>query len=293
VSAGGSAAHLLAERTHLGVDALSPERVQSNAELVVQYAEGTADGQVRPRVALFENLNRLQPYAFRYAERPARPVLSFGDEADFRPETLSHLMLLDGPLPEGWQYTPAERVHHRDAIAEARAIVGKFAPGTVEGLDLLVGEIVFGQCPDKSGGSLSDVIGVIWLGPKTRWTSARYAETLAHEYTHHALFLEDMTRGIFSRTVPEMDSVGLVHSALLQRPRGYDKSFHSALVSAVMMQLADRMDAPPSSYRGLVGALSRTLDELSERSSFLTDNGKEVLAQMRQLVTSMVQRWSN
>jgi hypothetical protein len=264
---------------HLGVGAIGPDRVRANAELVAAYGGVDESEAGSARAALFEALNRIQPWPFAWRREPAEPVLTFGDEPHFHPETLAHVMIVD-ELPEDWRYPPGERPPLAEGVARGRELLRDVAPGTLEGLDLLIGELLFGRRSLKSGGSMSSVVGVIWLGPKEPWSPARYAEALAHEYTHHALFLEDMTRGVFSRPVSEMDTAGVVRSAILRRPRGYDKSFHSALVSLVIVQLGQRLGDDRSH---LLAPLATTLAELREKGEFLTDNGLAVLDEMEQL----------
>lgn len=274
----------------LGVSAISPERVHDNARLVLEYGQPSTGESLR--TGLFEGLNALQPWKFAYRQAPAQPLLTFGDEPMFHPKTLAHLMLRED-LPREWQYPVELRDRLRQGVERGRALLAEFAPGTLDGLDFLIGEVVFGRCPDMSGGSLSDVIGVIWLGPKEDWSDIRWAEALAHEYTHHALFLEDMTRCIFPRPVSEMDTDGLVRSALLQRPRGYDKSWHSALVSLVLMQLADAHGGGHARYAHLLEPLSGTLHDLAVKEEFLTKNGKATLEEMRTGLKELEESWAD
>ena len=105
--------------------------------------------------------------------------------------------------------------------------------------------------------------------------SVSFTDTL-----HQCLFLEDMVKTVFSEPVPEMDENGLVTSAVLQRPRGYDKSFHSAFVSFAILQfyrgLGENQNDAPS-----IAALQNTLGELIEKRTFLTPNGVAVLDQLK------------
>ncbi len=271
---------------NLGVTAISPERVRANAGLVAQYGGATPPADDRElRSALLETLNRLQPWQIAFVEEPMAPLVTFGAESHFHGDTLAAVML-EEELPEGWMYPEAERQPLRDGVGRGREILAEVAPGTLAGIDFLVGEIVFGRRTLKSGGSLSSIVGVIWLGPKEPWSDQRFAEALAHEYTHHALFLEDMTRGLFSQPVSEMDTDGLVRSAILQRPRGYDKSFHSALVSMVMIELAQEL-GDASVHARLAPPLHVTVDELDAKAEFLTTNGRGVLGEMRDLLTDL------
>ncbi len=284
-----SALRSFAVKPFLGVPALRYERVLDNMALVANYggAKHGSDPEAI-RVSCFQTLNRVQPWQFNFAETPMKPIASFGDEEHFEAATLAHLMLRD-ELPEDWQYSERERKPLSAGVESGRELLREVAPETLATLDLLIGELVFGMTAQKSGGSISDIIGVIWLGPKEPWSSQRFAEALAHELVHHSLFLEDMTRGIFSQSVDEMDSErGLVRSALLQRPRGYDKSYHSALVSLVIIELASAVDGTgQQKYEGLIAPLRVTLEGLEQKDEFLTNNGARILVEMSNVLDSL------
>ena len=84
---------------------------------------------------------------------------------------------------------------------------------------------------------------------------------------------------VFSEPVPEMDENGLVTSAVLKRPRGYDKSFHSAFVSFAILQFYRGLGENPNDAPS-IAALQNTLAELIEKKTFLTPNGLAVLDQL-------------
>lgn len=182
---------------------------------------------------------------------------------------------------QGGQYDVEEQRVQREGVLAGRQVLAEVAPETLETLDLLIGELTFGKAPLKSGGSIGDVIGAIWLGPKEPWTAQRYAEALAHELVHQILFLEDMTHTIFAHSLDEMsEDAGLINSAILQRPRSFDKAYHSALVSLVVVQLARAMGVRGERFDGLMRPTRVTLDEMLEKPEYVTPNGQRVLGEI-------------
>lgn len=271
-----------------GVSTLSRERVLENMARVVEFAgETTGDEPAEIRATFMRVLNQSLPYPFNYQVDPPQPLLTFGDEPEFKARTLEHLMLVP-ELPAGWQYSEQERPALDAGVAEGRALLGEVAPEMLETVDLLIGELVFGRADIRSGGSIGDSIGVIWLGPKGGWSAHRYAEALAHETVHNVLFLEDMVRTIFACPTPQLEEEdALIRSALLQRRRSYDKAYHSALVSLVVIQLADALGERAPRFDGLVAPTRTTIDEMLRKPQFLTDNGRVVLEEMDQLMRTL------
>lgn len=271
-----------------GVSTLGPERVLENMRSVLAFARRSpGDDATATRAEFLDVLNDVQPWKFSYQRSPAKPLVTFGDEPHFNERTLKHLMLLP-ELPPDWQHSAAEREEIVERLEEGRALLAEVAPSAIQTLDLLVGELVFGTAPLRSGGSIGDVIGVIWLGPKERWTAHRFAEALAHEAVHQILFLEDMTRSVFARSTDEMgEEEGLIRSALLQRRRSYDKAYHSALVSLVVIQLAEALGDRAPRFEALMAPTRVTIDEMRRKPQYLTDNGLFVLEEMDELMRSM------
>jgi hypothetical protein len=267
-----------------GVSTLTFDRVLDNMRLVVEhFGRPVSDDPATIRLAFFEEMNRVQPWRFNYQRDPAVPVITLGDEPWFEAETLRHLMLVD-ELPDGWRYQPHEYPQLRQGVEAGRAILREIAPETLAVLDLLIGELVFGKEPKKSGASIGDVIGVIWLGPKDSWTAQRYAEALAHELVHNILFLEDMTHSIFTQSVDDMSTgEGLITSAILQRPRSYDKAYHSALVSLVVVLLARALGESAPRFDGLIEPTRVTIDQMLAKPQYLTENGYRILEEMDRL----------
>jgi hypothetical protein len=260
------------------VSTLAFDRVLENMRLVAQHSQASvADDPGSVRVAFFETTNEVLPWRFNYQREPATPLCSFGDEPDFPFDTLQHLMLLD-ELPAGWRYDPDERTAQVEGVQAGRQVLADITPETLATLDLMIGELIFGKAPLKSGGSIGDVIGAIWLGPKEPWSAQRYAEGLAHELVHQILFLEDMTHTIFAHSLDEMsEETGLISSAILQRPRSFDKAYHSALVSLVVIQLARAMGVAGERFDGLMAPTRTTIDEMLAKPQYMTDNGRRVL----------------
>jgi hypothetical protein len=271
-----------------GVSTLGRERVLENMRRVAEFGgRAPGDEPADVRAAFMDVLNRSQPYRFNYQLDPERPLLTFGDEPEFEARTLEHLMLLP-ELPDGWRYSQQEQRELTAGVEQGRALLGEVAPEALETLDLLIGELVFGKTEIRSGGSIGDAIGVIWLGPKDGWSAHRFAEALAHEMVHNVLFVEDMVRTIWACPTPQLEEEdGLIRSALLQRRRSYDKAYHSALVSLVVIQLADALGERAPRFEGLLAPTRVTIDEMLAKRQYLTENGRFVLGEMDELMRSL------
>jgi hypothetical protein len=266
---------------------IQSETVYANAGELCSYAsepEPGEPGSLGFRSAVLRTLNRLQAVPLPFREESFEPVLDFGDHAD--PALFRELLTVD-ELPSGWRYEPGERERIEASVAEALSVLEEVDAAVARSLKTIVGALIFARREHFGGGSVSHLIGTIWLGPSPTWTSLDYAENLLHEYVHQCLFLDEMVNTIFSTTVPRMaEEDALVTSTILRRRRGYDKSFHSAFVAAVIMQLYRRLGREAPEHASLQPA-RLTAAELRERSQFLTPHGIELLDELDDVLAEL------
>ncbi|MFK0379069.1 aKG-HExxH-type peptide beta-hydroxylase [Pandoraea sp. NPDC090278] len=88
-------------------------------------------------------------------------------------------------------------------------------------------------------GSTSQAIGVIWANPKPDYTVHDTIEILVHEFTHHALFIDELCHGHYDYA-SLIDKSSWARSAILNTMRPLDKVLHSAAVSMEILALREQ-----------------------------------------------------
>jgi hypothetical protein len=183
-------------------------------------------------------------------------------------------------LPLDYVYADNEHEHLASATQTGLDLLHEVDESLYSAFTTIIGCILFGKCPTLAGGSVSDIIGVIWLNPRRDWRTIDFAENLLHEYVHHCLFLEEMVWTIFSETVPRMhEDDALVTSSILKIKRGYDRSYHSAFVAYAIAHFYLAIDERSKARELLSGALETAL-ELRQKQQFLTEHGRKMLTEL-------------
>jgi hypothetical protein len=130
---------------------------------------------------------------------------------------------------------------------------------------------------EGSSGTVSSMIGLLWLNPTPAWTILDFAENIVHEFVHNTIFLSDLVDRIFTTphwyTTPD----SLVTSAIKKYPRGVNISYHSALVAIgliIFMAKAKQL----ARAEELTAGLRATILGLKEKSSsYLSNHGRHNL----------------
>jgi HEXXH motif-containing protein len=151
---------------------------------------------------------------------------------------------------------------------------------------LLVAGFVFAQKAGFAGGSVSSQLGIVWINPPASWTESDYAETLLHESTHQAQFLDQMVRGwyivdAFRMAQPDAQVI----SPIRRVKRPFSLSFEAACVAVTLLDFHEQLYGSDRAD-DLCQSLVRTLVELSDRSQFLTEHGQQLLDEFNQTVLS-------
>lgn len=133
------------------------------------------------------------------------------------------------------------------------------------------------------GGSVSGIVGFIWINPQPEWKVLDFAEHIYHEFIHNVLFIDDMVNCIFPDPQACAEPDGLVTSTILKWKRPLDRSYHAACVSIGIMHLY-HMLRDTRSDRNFLGDLSITVSELNEKTSLLGDQGILLLNLMNDFV---------
>jgi hypothetical protein len=144
-------------------------------------------------------------------------------------------------VPE-WMIPPgAERSDIAAKAKEAMFLLEQADPDLADLVNTIIATLGFLYTPTAEGGSVSAAIGYIYLSPKPYWTTAFFAEMLVHETVHNMLFLADMVHGLFPDLSVLDNPDALVLSAIREQRRPFDKSFHSACVSATLIRYNQRI----------------------------------------------------
>lgn len=254
-----------------------PARVLANAAAVASYA-GTLD-RARPRRSFLEALVRLQHLQADLSPEKDCVTVVFDTMNAIEAEALCRIMAIN-ELPRDWRYAAEARALAVSRIQEAFEIIERALPAVHSTIQTIIGTLLMARLPGFEGGSVSSVIGAIWVALDPARPAVDFAELIVHEYVHHCLFLEDMVHAVFvdgEERLAEDDAV--VTSAILRIPRGYDKSFHSAFVAVVLAEL-NRHLGRHERHASFLAPVPTTLHGLTKRKQFLTQPGQSLLEEL-------------
>jgi hypothetical protein len=248
-----------------------------------QFPHTKAD--INLRVNFFHSVNNLQKFQVPFDPQRPAPLISFADDAISK-TAVCHIISVPELIRDNFFSTDVQP-QITQKVNNALLLLENVAPDVYHGLTHLVGALVFARDVKQSGGSVSDLIGVIWLGPDNTWEINEYAANILHEYVHQSLFLDEMVNTIFSEPVPRMhEPDALVVSSILRIPRGYDRSYHSAFVAFVLMQLYSRLGLKDLAHQ-MVPPLVVTVSELLDKQRFLTPHGLDLVLDLVEDMNSL------
>lgn len=165
----------------------------------------------------------------------------------------------------------------------SRIMLDNYDPEVSNIIPLLVGSFVFAKDKEVGAASRSDCLGVTFLNPQPDWQLQDYAECILHESIHQSIFLDDMINAIYLCPPLEMAREdALITSAIRKTKRPYDLSFHSACVSATIIDFNTKLgmskNVPIQRHSLLI-----TLNELRLKEKYLTERGKKILSELEEL----------
>ena len=157
----------------------------------------------------------------------------------------------------------------------------ELSPDLHEVFELAINVIFFMRSDQASGGSTSGMSGVIWVNPKTHWCINNRVEFLVHELTHNLLFIEELIRGLYSYENMYKEE-NWTRSAVLNKFRPLDKSYHSAVVGTELLLFRHELSIVPEEYCAhppTEQLLAQTLSSIQSclGSHLLKPRGKEIL----------------
>ncbi|UTY59474.1 HEXXH motif-containing putative peptide modification protein [Massilia sp. erpn] len=173
-------------------------------------------------------------------------------------------------------YSPDEELHIAGRISDALSFIKAVDERLHDAIQSMLGAIV---CVRREGssGTVSSMVGLIWLNPNPSWTMLDFAENIVHEYIHNTIFLADLVEKIFITPHWYAPDDGLVVSAIKKYPRGVNIAFHSLYVAiglAIFMANAKQLGRAEQ----LTSGLRETMLGLKEKSErFLSGFGHQLL----------------
>jgi hypothetical protein len=255
--------------------------ILANQRVVVAYAAAAAhqdDSLQHDSLDFFAAIARLQGRAAA-REQGATPHVTFDLD---RPDAQLLVQTIDasGELAPSSPVTPIDSSARGEIAATLRAgaqLIARARPAVGDAIGLATSIIVAARVSALSSGSDPRVVGAFWLSPTLEWTAGDFAAALVHETVHQLLFVEDMVHGLFVPDAAELRKPDLlVTSPIRGTRRPLDVSFHAAIVSSTLLDLAVNCGIgncdPAAPHR-----LQRTIDELHSRRMHLTTRGGALL----------------
>jgi hypothetical protein len=277
---------------------LTRERIRSNRALLCEASRSLVKTDRDPRGstasderdAYFEALNVLQEAVLPPA-RSSRPEIRLHGGDDHAVSLLSVLGLSKNWADQALATDVNEVTKHMEAALTQLEQVGSSAQGFFGAIADLVSVVVFAG--DFFGGGMSEGhnLGLVCIGMGERREPevVHFAETLIHETTHQALFLEDMLHRVFTDDARVGVSANPLqaYSTTRSTARPYDVAFHAACVTATLemyRSVAGRADSLVQSD-SVATELERSIHDLDElRGGALTPVGSSILDELIQLI---------
>jgi hypothetical protein len=230
------------------------------------------------KVQLGRALNALQRSHIPFEAE--KVVLTF-DSTEVIDEMLRESLLApDLCQNEAHLFASEERRQISARIADALHYIKAVDPNLEFLIRTLIGTIICLKQPEKAGGSVSTLTGLIWINPRLNWTVVEYAEAIVHEYIHNSIFLCDAVRNVFAYPINFSNPEALVVSAILKIPRPYDKAYHSAIVAKCLGDFLSRAHQSQKAAFVMAGMGQTLPGLLGKQEQMLTHTGKSLLSQI-------------
>jgi hypothetical protein len=272
------------------LDVLEPATLDANIDELLLHM-GLDSGASNRRSAYVQALNRLQPIAL--PEPPdAGPlpwVLTFTADEPAHEAALRYAVTDDtGSTSDELELlTPAEAADVERHLRNALEILRAYDPSLAEAAVKLNSWFLFARKPGVIGGSSGGMMGLVWLNPPIEWDDVDHAESLLHETTHQALFLDDLLHKLFARSIASMDSDpdATVTSAIRRTRRRFDLAFHAACVAAELVGLHEHLGLSDRAETHREGALS-SIEELEQHLDLFTGHGRSAFEDLKRSLST-------
>jgi len=274
---------------------LEPATIDANIDELVLHV-GVDPTVSSRRSAYFEALNRIQPIALpmplEHADLPW--VLTFTADEPPDEDALRYAVTDDTGSRSGELelLTPSEAADVARHLENALEILRTYNPDSAAAAVKLNSWFLFARRPGVIGGSTGGVLGLVWLNPPVEWDEIDHAESLLHETTHQALFLDDLVHKLFARSIGAMDGDpdAKVTSAIRRTRRRFDLAFHAACVAVELVGLHEHLGLSERAETHREGAVS-SIDELKQHLDLFSEHGLSVFEDVeRCLNTRLAER---
>ena len=180
-----------------------------------------------------------------------------------------------------------ERLVLQNVAKEALDRLGKLEPKIFQCFQLVIDSLFYRASTSASGGSTSNAVGVIWMNNRVHWNKQDLVEFLIHELTHNLFFIDELCHLHYRNYDEIAKEENYSLSAILHTRRPLDKVVHSMVVSIEILSArafllgepAETHVHPPSPL--LIQKLDRSLLELGNKESLLTERGNDVIPRIR------------
>lgn len=186
-----------------------------------------------------------------------------------------------------------ERRLKQERLEGALREISLYSPSYADIFRTVVTDIFILPSAIARAGSTSAAIGVIWLNPKLSYPIADVMEILLHEFTHQAMFLDELRYGHYSYGTIR-DRSTWAKSAILNLSRPIDKVLHSLVVATEVLLFRQRHIGRPAAPRAHppTSILLQQLDEslssveaaVRKHPNILMSRAKDIVGNVRGIV---------
>jgi hypothetical protein len=251
--------------------AYDAETVIRNCWLATAAITGVAPTAASLKQRLIEALNFLQRACVPCD--PDAVIISF-ENSELLQVMAREAVVETASLTDEERFGPDEQARVAAAIRDAFQYIRAVDSELHDLIVSVTGTIACIKRPGSSG-SLSSLIGLVWLNPTDDWTIVDYAENIVHEFVHTSIFIEDLVWGVFTKPHFYTPPDSLVTSAILKYPRGFNISFHSVYV-AVGLTIFLRAAHQDERAAEVAAGLAATVPQLRRiQDEHLTGHGKQ------------------
>ncbi|MEB3750073.1 HEXXH motif-containing putative peptide modification protein [Geobacillus sp. FSL W8-0032] len=180
-------------------------------------------------------------------------------------------------------YSQQEQEVITDRIEKALKLIKVLHNDLYDLINTLIGTFLILKKDLFGGGSVSNVMGLVWLNPQSDWSIIEYAEAIYHEFIHQSIFLDDMINCMFPNANECAKEEALVTSTILKIKRPLDRAYHAAGVSIGIMHLYHLFNDSKNSDK-YMDDLRKTVEEIEARTQFLGEQGVKTLEIMRKFI---------
>ncbi|CAF0875553.1 unnamed protein product [Adineta steineri] len=219
-------------------------------------------------------------------------VMSFSDSSIIM--SLHIAGLLQNPAEFDSTFSSTEITYIKRLVHEAMSLINRTDRELYLCIIQSVSTLAFYKYVDPGyiGGTISSIIGVIWLDPsnKEKWTVEVMAEQIVHEFIHTSLFINELVHTSYSNY--DLLEVALVKSAIRQQLRNYDKSFHAAHVATGLVAFLAKAGYTERA-KELITNLPSSINDLeivSIHTGVLSTSGRTLLRALQNFFNEGVRR---